>query len=169
MNSPNKLKAVAIAGAVMTLLSVTPLVSIINLFCCAGVIIGAAAGVYTYNRDVINLGRILEIKDGVMIGILGGIITAIIYTGFFLSIQLFSEGNMFTEMSSDLEKFGMPVSPEYYQVMDHFNDETRKYGFSPTLTGVTLLLNLIVYPLFGGLGGLLTANLLRKKQQTPQI
>ncbi len=168
MNSPNKLKAVIVAAGVMTFLSVTPLVSMINMLCCAGVILGAAAGVYTYNKEVVNYGGMLEIKDGVMIGILGGIITAIIYTGFFLAIQLFSEGNMFTEMSADLEKFGFPISPEYYSVMDHFNDETREYGFSPTLTGITLLLNLIIYPLFGAIGGLLTSNLLRKKH-TPQV
>lgn len=168
MNSPNKLKAVIVAAGVMTFLSVTPLVSMINMLCCAGVILGAAAGVYTYNKEVVNFGRVLEIKDGVMIGILGGIITAIIYTGFFLAIQLFSEGNMFTDMSADLEKFGFPISPEYYSVMDHFNDETREYGFSPTLTGITLLLNLIIYPLFGAIGGLLTSNLLRKKH-TPQV
>jgi hypothetical protein len=169
MNSPNKIKAVVIAAGVMTFLSVTPLVSMINMLCCAGVLLGAAAGVYVYNKDVQNFGKTLELKDGAMIGILSGIITAIIYTGFFLAIQLFSEGNMFTEMSSDLEKFGFPVSPEYYQVMDHFNDETREYGFSPTLTGVTLFLNLVIYPLFGAIGGLLTANILRKKNQAPQL
>ena len=166
MNSgPNKLKAVMIAAFVMTFLSVTPLVSIINLACCAGVILGAASGVYFYNRDLLAVNKIIEYKDGVMIGILGGIITAIVYTGFFLAMQMFYEGNMFTEITGDFEKYGFPVSPQYHEVMEYFSSETSEYGFSPSLTGITLLLNLIIYPLFGAIGGLLTVSIFKRKQK----
>ena len=163
--NPNKLKAVLIAAGLMTFVSITPIVNLINVACCAGVILGAFVGTYVYYKDLSRVGAIINYKDGVMIGILAGIITAIIYTGVILVYQLFSSGNMFTDMANDFEKLGFPLSPEFYKVIDHFSDETNKYGFSPTMTVISLVLYLILYPLFGSLGGLLAVTIFKKKQQ----
>ena len=163
--NPNKLKAVLIAAGLMTFVSITPIVSLINAACCAGIILGAFVGTYIYYKDLSRVGMVINYKDGVMIGILAGIITAIIYTGVILLYQLFSSGNMFTEMANDFEKLGFPLSPEFYKVIDHFSDETNKYGFSPTMTVISLVLYLILYPLFGSLGGLLAVTIFKKKQQ----
>lgn len=167
MNSaPNKLKPVLIAAGLMTFISVTPIVSAINLLCCAGIVLGAFAGTYFYNKDLKKANLKIDYKDGVMIGILAGIISAIIYTGFVLLIQLYSEGNLFTEMANDFEKMGFQLSPEFYKVMDYFSDESNKHGFSPTLTVISLVLYLILFPLFGSLGGLLAVSIFKKKQQS---
>lgn len=165
-NSPNKLKPVLISAGLMTFISVMPFISAINLICCAGIIIGAFAGTFSYYRDLSKLNLKIEYKDGVMIGILSGIITAIIYTGFVLLIQLYSQGNLFTDMANDFEKLGFQLTPEFYKVIDYFSDETNKYGFSPTLTVVSLVLYLILFPLFGSLGGLISVSIFKKKQQS---
>jgi hypothetical protein len=168
-NSPNKLKPVLIAAGLMTFLSVTPIVSTINLLCCAGIVLGAFAGTFFYYKDLAKVNLQIVYKDGVMIGILAGIITAIIYSGFVLLIQLFSESNLFTDMSNDFEQLGFELSPEFYKVMDYFIDESNKYGFSPTLTVISLVLYLILFPLFGALGGLLAVSVFKKKQQSLSV
>lgn len=165
-NSPNKLKPVFISALIMTLLSVTPIVSLINLFCCAGVIIGGFVGAYVYNNDLRKSNGLIQYKDGVMIGILSGIITAIIYTGVLLLYQLYSDTNMFIEMSTELEKLGIQLSPEFYNGIDYFNDEVNQFGFSPTLTIVSLVIYIIIYPLFGAIGGLLAVSIFKKRQPT---
>ena len=168
-NSPNKLKAVFISALVMTLLSITPILSLINLFCCAGVIIGGFAGAYFYNNDLKKVNGFIEYKDGVMIGILSGIVTAVIYTGVLLLYQLYSETNLFIEMTTELEKLGVQLSPEFYKGMDYFNDEINQYGFSPTLTIVSLFIYMIIYPLFGAIGGLLAVSLFKRIQPTQTL
>jgi hypothetical protein len=165
-NNPNKLKPVLIAAGLMIIISITPFISAINVFCCAGIIIGALIGTFSYYKDLQKANLLIDYKDGVMIGILAGIITAIVYTGFVLIIQLYSEGNMFTDIANDFEKLGFQLSPEFYKAMDYFSGESNSYGFSPTLTIVSLALYLILFPLFGALGGLFGVSIFKKKQQS---
>jgi hypothetical protein len=132
-------------------------------------VLGAFVGTHSYYKDMVKSNLNIEYKDGVMIGVLAGIITAIVYSGFVLIIQLYSEGNLFSDMVNDVEKMGFQLSPEFYKVIDYFSKESENYGFSPTMTLISLVLYLILYPLFGSLGGLLAVSIFKKKQQSVQI
>jgi len=67
MNSPNRITPIIYGTAVMTLIAVFPVLNLINVFCCAGIILGGFAGVYTYWKQLQNTGLSLTTKDGGMI------------------------------------------------------------------------------------------------------
>ena len=78
MNHPNKLTPVIISSVIIVILSVFPILNFINLICCAGVILGGVAGTFYYANVLKANGERVQFKDGVMIGLLSGFISAII-------------------------------------------------------------------------------------------
>lgn len=163
MQPVNKIQPIIFGAGVMTLLSVFPVLSLINLFCCAGIILGGFVGVYTYWKQLQNTGQLLTSKDGGMIGILCGILSAVFVTGIGLLVSLFSESNPMLEIMKTFDELGYQLPPEASHYIDRFNNEFNEHGFSPTITIFSFISNLILYPLFGTLGAILGVNILNKK------
>ena len=163
MNSPNKITPIIYGTIVMTLVAVIPLLNLINVFCCAGIIFGGFIGVYTYWKQLHNTGMILTSKDGGMIGILCGILSAVFVTGFGLLISLFSNSNPMLDVMKAVDEMGVQVPPEMTQYLEKFSNEFSEYGFSPTITIFSFICNLILYPLFGSLGAILGVSFLNKR------
>jgi hypothetical protein len=151
---------------VMTLLAVVPILNFINLFCCAGIILGGLTGTYFYNREIADTNLQLQNKDGVIIGILSGIITAIIATGVSVLFSMFTQQNPITETMVLFE--GMDLPPEFHEQLNKLSNEYNQYGYSPTMTIISFVMYLILYPLFGALGGMIGVAILKKKNVTPQ-
>ena len=166
--TPNKITPIIAGTAVMTLTGIIPIINIVNLLCCAGIIAGGYAGVYTYWKQMSNAGLVITSKDGGMIGILCGILSAIFVTGFGLLISLFSEVNPMEEVLKSFDELGFALPPEMSQYTEKFSNEFSEYGFSPTITLVTFITNMIIYPLFGSIGAIIGVTVLNKKT-TPKI
>lgn len=158
MNHPNRIVPVIYGSITMTMLAVLPLVSLINLFCCAGIMIGGAVGVYTYWRQLHDTGIPLTAKDGGMIGILCGILSAVFVTGIGLLVSLFSESNPMLEVLKAIDELGISIPPEMNSYIEKFSNEYSEHGFSPSITLISFVSNLIIYPLFGAAGALLAVN-----------
>ena len=170
MNTPNKLTPVIISAAIMVALSTIPVLNLINTFCCMGIILGGFIGVNYYARQVISNNLILSQKDSLLIGVLSGIIAAIINTGATLAISLFSKTNPMAEMMDMMSQVGKDVPPAAMEILDKLSQEFTKYGYSPTLTIITLVMNIILYPLFGMLGSFIAYQIYKKKNlQNPNI
>lgn len=163
MNSPNRITPIIYGTAVMTLIAVFPVLNLINVFCCAGIILGGYAGVYTYWKQLQNTGQALTTKDGGMIGILCGILSAVFVTGFGLLLSLFSETNPMLEIMKTFDDIGFQMPPEMSQYLDKFSNEYNEHGFSPTITLFSFISNIILYPLFGSIGAILGVFYLNKK------
>lgn len=163
MNSPNRITPIIYGTAVMTLIAVFPVLNLINVFCCAGIILGGYAGVYTYWKQLQNTGQALTTKDGGMIGILCGILSAVFVTGFGLLLSLFSETNPMLEIMKTFDDIGFQMPPEMSQYLDKFSNEYNEHGFSPTITLFSFISNIILYPLFGSIGAILGVSYLNKK------
>ncbi|MDZ4712253.1 MAG: hypothetical protein SGI89_07985 [bacterium] len=163
MNPPNKITPVIAGTAVMTLLAIIPVLSLINIFCCAGIIAGGFVGVYTYWKQLQASGKILTSKDGGMIGILCGILSAVFVTGFGVLISLYSDSNPILEIMKGFDEMGFQVPPEITKYIDKFSNEFTEHGFSPTITIFSFISNLILYPLFGSIGAILGVSILNKK------
>lgn len=163
MNSPNRITPIIYGTAVMTLIAVFPVLNLINVFCCAGIILGGYAGVYTYWKQLQNTGQALTTKDGGMIGILCGILSAVFVTGFGLLLSLFSETNPMLEIMSTFDDIGFQMPPEMSQYLDKFSNEYNEHGFSPTITLFSFISNIVLYPLFGSIGAILGVSYLNKK------
>jgi len=163
MTTPNKILPIVIGTITMTIISTIPIINLLNVFCCAGIIVGGFAGVYTYWKQLQNTGVILTAKDGGMIGILCGILSAIFVTGFGVLISLFSDINPMIDVMKAFDNMGLEMPPEVIQYLEKFSDEFNQHGFSPTITIFSFIFNLIIYPLFGSIGALLGVSLLNKK------
>ncbi len=163
MDAPNKITPIIYGTTVMTLIAIVPVLSLVNIFCCAGIIAGGFVGVYTYWRQLAGTGMMLTTKDGGMIGILCGILSAVFVTGIGLLISLFSDSNPMLEIMTAFEDIGFEMPPEMLQYMEKFTNEFNEHGFSPTITIFSFISNIIIYPLFGSLGALLGVSYLNKK------
>ena len=163
MNSPNRITPIIYGTAVMTLIAVFTVLNLINVFCCAGIILGGYAGVYVYWKQLQNTGLTLTTKDGGMIGILCGILSAVFVTGFGLLLSLFSDTNPMIEIMKTFDEIGFQMPPEMSQYLDKFSEEYSEHGFSPTITIFSFISNMILYPLFGSIGAILGVSFLNKK------
>ncbi|MEO6696100.1 MAG: hypothetical protein ABIY50_12165 [Ignavibacteria bacterium] len=163
MNTPNKILPIIIGTMVMTMISAIPILNLINVFCCAGIIAGGFAGVYSYWKQLQNSGVLLTSKDGGMIGILCGILSAIFVTGFGVLISLFSDINPMLDLMKGFDEMGIQMPDQMIQYMDKFSEEFNQHGFSPSITIFSFIFNLILYPAFGSIGALLGVSLLNKK------
>lgn len=165
--TPNKILPIVVGTMVMTVIAVIPLINLINVFCCAGILIGGFAGVFTYWKQLQDTGMILTAKDGGMIGILCGILSAIFVTGFGVLISLFSDVNPMMDVMTAFDEMGVQIPPEMVQYLEKFSEEFSEHGFSPTITIFSFVFNLILYPLFGSIGALFGVSILNKKNHPP--
>lgn len=168
MKSSNyKLNAVLMCALVITTISILPLINVINL-CCGGMIIGGFLSVnYFYKKS--NLQNTdVNVKDVSMIALLGGILSAVVVSGIMLLTMLFSGENQIEIMKTELSKYLGNIPPDLQSTLDNFSGEFNKYGFSPTLSIISLLINLIIYPVFAFVGGLISYGInIRKKNFNP--
>lgn len=148
---------------IMTSISVLPFINFINLFFCSGIMLGGLAGAFIYNKQIENSQTNLTTKDGVIIGILCGILSGILVSAFNFAFMLMSKQNPVDETLSFLKDVSLP--PEVMVQMNKFSDEFNKYGFSPTISVVSLFSNLVIYPLFGMIGAVLGVTIINKKKQ----
>jgi hypothetical protein len=162
-NHPNRMIPIVYGTFVMTMISVLPLINFINLFFCSGIILGGIAGVFVYNKQLTGTDIKLTTKDGVMIGILCGILSGILVSSISFLFMIMSKHNPVDETMKLLNDFSMP--PEVAMQMNKFSDEFNKYGFSPTISIVSLFSNLIIYPLFGMIGAMLGVSIIKKRNK----
>ncbi len=163
--SINRLKPVLIGFLVMTLISIAPILNFINLFFCAGVMLGGVAGVLSFKKQFQNPGTAVVYKDAVMIGVLSGFMSAVFVSGFNIITMMYSDANPIVESAKFLEDFIKDLPPEANNQLNSLADEFNKYGYSPTLAVFTFISNIIIYPLFGAIGSLITATILNNKNK----
>ena len=160
---PNKLQPVLYGALIMTAVSVLPVISVVNLFCCAGILLGGFSGIYFLNRQISGSEYKISNTDAVMTGALSGVLSAVLVSGIGLLLMLFSKNNPFIEMNKLFQEFNLSFPPEVEKQMNSLSDEVSKYGFSPTFVIFDFVKNLVMYPLFGILGAFLGKSVFTKK------
>jgi len=162
-NHPNRLIPVVYGAFVMTMIAVLPVINFINLFFCAGIFIGGMAGVYSYNKQIAGTGISLTSKDGVRTGILIWLLAGILVSLINFLFMIMSKQNPVDEALKLMNNMALP--PEVMNQMNKFSDEFNKFGFSPTISIITLFSNLVIYPLFGMLGAILAVSIINKRKK----
>jgi len=163
--SPNKLKAILLGTLLISFISTMPFLNIINIFFCGGVIFGGYIATMNYNKQCVALGVEVTSKDSVMIGILSGFLSAIIVSAVTLLVTMYSGVNPATETQEILNSVFKEVPPEVQTEMNKISEDYSKYGFSRLVAVFTLITNLITFPVFAGLGGILSLSILRKRNK----
>ena len=150
------LDAPIIGGAVMAVLSLTPIISLFNLFCCMWLIGG---GVISYMYASKKEDYIPRPTDGLLYGVLAGIFGWII--NLVLGFLMFSiKVNKFNLIKEKLSKIGGPEADKIIQIISNFG----VFGFFFVIN----LIFIIFYLVFPTIGGAIAQSLTKKKSKKPE-
>jgi hypothetical protein len=153
-----------LSSVIMIIIAVVPVLNFVNLGCCAGIVAGGVAGAIYYNNQLKKVGETIQYKDGAAIGILSGFLSAIIVVVFTTLLSMVINQNPIPEIYRVFDHQGYTLPPNAEQFLKRISDEYSKNGFSITLTLITLAMDIILYPLFGAVGGLLTVSVVGKRK-----
>lgn len=153
---PDRLKPALIAGAFIGLISSIPVISLINCFCCAGVILGGVLAVNLYRKDLQD--SVLTSTDGVLLGWMAGASGALFST--VLTSML--TGGVKHQISKILE-YSAEMPPELEEALLRL----QQMGSDLFFTILMLVVSLIIYSIFGIIGGLIGVSVQKKKRITP--
>lgn len=168
MHHPNKLAPVLVSSIVIIIISLFPFLNFINLACCAGVILGGGAGTFYYISQLKKVGEVIQYKDAAAIGILSGILSALVVVIFTTLITMAMHQNPIPEIYKIFDANKIQIPPEAEQFMQKISAEYNKNGFSITLTLITLGCDIITYPLFSTIGALLAVTIFGKRKDAVQ-
>lgn len=153
MNQGSMLKPALIGGVLLGILSAIPVISALNCFCCAWVIGGGVLASYLYVNSspvAVSLGK------GVVLGLLTGVIGAIVDIVFTIPLQfLLSRAGMnpLQQVAEMLEQ--MPnMPPETKNALRSIFSHSAGAGLVLLIAGgfITLLLYSIMAMLGGAIG-----------------
>jgi hypothetical protein len=146
---PGKLMPALYGGVIMGVISGIPILSIVNCFCCAGIMLGGFMAVFFYKKELNASSPPLTNGDGLALGALAGlagaVVTVILSAAFHLLFGMALGGGM-----QRLEDMGIGdrIPPETMRMVQGMLR-------GPGLIGITFVFHLVVDPLFGLLGGLI--------------
>jgi hypothetical protein len=140
MNNRAMLISGLVGALVMVVLSNVPLLNLINCLLCAGIWLGGMAAVWFYRRQT---GMTVTTGQGALLGVVAGVIGAV---GSSIISAVFGADAFEAAMEAD------PTG--------------QVAGMLGGLVGggISFLINIIVYPLFGAIGGLILAALTQPKK-----
>jgi len=161
--TPDKKIPALYGGIVIGLVSSIPFLSVINCFCCAGILLGGFLAVMFYAKNFTPDTTPFTAGDCISVGILAGIIGAVVET--FLSLGFVAMfGNVTVEFLIDfLRNSNIQIPEEAMTKLEEALQESMSF--------VTILTNfffaLLINAIFGLLGGLIGYSVYKPKQ--PQV
>jgi hypothetical protein len=146
-------RPVLISGLIAGLLSSIPVVNFLNVICCLWILVGGVIAVYMLSSSA---GRKIEYGEGALIGLLSGLVAAVIYTVFKSILNIIGFNPEILMMQRLAHRFTQFEQFKNFAVMPHF-------GAAFVL--LTLLTSLLFYGAFGALGGVIGTALYGKKKE----
>ncbi|HRE41382.1 MAG TPA: hypothetical protein PLG90_08595 [Ignavibacteria bacterium] len=175
MKSPNRLTPVVFGTMTIVILSVFPVINLLQLICCMNAVLGGVVAAKVFEKELKKVNQKFEYKDGIIMGILTGVLSAVIVTAASQSIFLFSSENPIIEMTAMFEQMNMQITPEMNEIINRLSNEYSDHGFSPTLAIAELVSRLISHSLFAVIGAVIYISIINKKKgnelptTTPQV
>ncbi|MCU0453199.1 MAG: hypothetical protein MUE68_06040 [Bacteroidetes bacterium] len=168
-DKPSKQRPVLLAGLVIAGLSGLPGISIINCCCCAGIIFGGAFGSYLHRQDYLPDHPPMESSDALIVGLLAGLVGAFGAT-LLSTLVAFAIGpiesefvmNFMRKVIDQLVENGSLPSSTADDIMQQMEDSMQD-AVSPGAILVGFFFNIIIFPIFGMLGGLVGFGLFKPK------
>lgn len=148
---PRKLLPALYGGLIMGAISGLPVISIVNCFCCAGILLGGFLSVMFYKNDLTASMPPLNSSDCLQLGALAGLFGAVFGTILHV-FTLLAIGDVSGGIVLDILR-NMNLPPEVLdQIEERMGASGQVAGFS---TAISFATSLVIDPLFGLLGGLL--------------
>jgi hypothetical protein len=175
---PNKWRPAIIAGLAIGTVSGLPVISFVNCCCCAGILGGGVFAYYLYRQEYHEGMPPLESSDGLILGIMAGVIGAFVQTLLHGLIMVLFAGaqeelmrNILDKVIDRLESSGSFPSDAVEQMREQIEQSLKQQR---TMWGIlsNLFTSLVIYPIFAMLGGLLGYGIFKPKKpsatSTPQ-
>jgi len=167
---PSKLRSAILGGLMIGAISGIPGLNLLNCCCCAGILLGGALSVYLYRQEFTDEMPPLESSDALILGIIAGIIGALVTTALSAMITLLlgpveteMMRNFMEKLTQKLEDHGSVPPGTMENMRDQFEQAIKEGG---TVGGIlrSLVYALILYPIFSMLGGLIGFGIFGKKK-----
>jgi len=167
---PNKWRPAIIAGLAIGAVSGLPVISFINCCCCAGILGGGVFAYYLYRQEHQEGMPPLESSDGLILGIMAGVIGAFVQTLLHGLIMVLFAGaqeelirNILDKVIDRLESSGSFPSDAVEQMREQIEQSLKQQR---TMWGIlsNLFTSLVIYPIFAMLGGLLGYGIFKPKK-----
>jgi type II secretory pathway component PulF len=100
--------------------------------------------------------------------VLSGFLAAIIVVVFTTLLSMAMKQNPIPDVYKVFDQQGYTLPPEAEKFLKQISDEYSRNGFSITLTLVTLVMDIIIYPIMGAIGGMLAVIVVGKKKDAAQ-
>ena len=153
---PSRLQPAFWGGLFIGVLSALPVVNAGNCCCCLWVVAGGVLAVYLHQQ---NLPIAIDAQEGALVGLMAGAIGGVI--GGVLSIPLqMMTGPMQQQFMERILSGNPDIPPEMREMVERVSADT-----SFRLLG--LLFNVVVYTVFGLLGGLLGVAIFKRNPPPP--
>ena len=159
MNEERMLKPALIGGVLLGILSSLPLVNLFNCVCCAWVIGGGILAAYLYVKDSpvpVTLGR------GVALGLLTGLIGAIVNGLFWIPLFLLGSrtGRGLSQIRQALEQ--LPNMPP--EALDRLRALSERGGINVFFFAILFVFILVTYSIVAMLGGAIGVAVFEKRK-----
>ncbi len=149
---PDKVIPAVYGGILMALLSATPFLSLINCFCCAGIILGGIAAVFFYKHAFTPDTPPYTSTDCVLVGALSGVVGAVLGT-LLSAIFLLAFGDVMKEFLREVLLNGnLDIPSESRDQLERLFVEER---LTPLILVVKFFSSLGIDVIFGLVGGLI--------------
>ncbi len=155
---PSKFLPALYGGIIIGLISGIPILSLLNCLCCAGVMFGGLMSVFFYKKDLPPQ-LPLTSNDSLILGVLSGLIGAVVST--IVSAGLYA-------VVGDYAREAVQNALEGSGVLNQMPPESREQMAEALRSGGAvsffhLVISLIIYPIFGLIGGLIGYSIFKPK------
>jgi small basic protein len=166
MKKPEKFLPALYGGLITAVISAVPFLNFINCLCCAGLLLGGFLAVFFYKSNFTPDTPPYTSGDCMSVGALAGVFGAIAAT-LLTAASLMMFGNIIGKFVLEfIEGMNLDIPEEAMDAIRRGLEE----GFGGGMIVVDFFINLIIYPLFGMLGGLIGYGVFKPKPpavQTP--
>lgn len=155
----SKLQPAVLAGLFIGVLSALPVISAGNCLCCLWVVCGGMLAAYLLQQ---NQALPIEAADAALTGVLAGIIGAVVASLLAIPIQMLM-GPLSADFFRRIADQASDAPPE----LRHMLEQLGHGGLGVAAVLVGLFFNLVLFSVFGVLGGLLGHAVFRKSSPPP--
>ncbi len=154
---PAKTQSIFLGALVIGLLG-TSYLGLINLACCAGVIIGAMVGIWHYtNENALTIST----GQGAVMGALAGVIGAVIAFALNYLLSTIGVGGLEELQQSFFERF---YSEEQLEAMREMQESSSSGMFKM----IGFFIGIVINSIFGAVGGAIGAAVFKKGGREPE-
>jgi hypothetical protein len=144
-------------GLFIGVLSALPLINAGNCCCCLWVLVGGALAAYLRQQ---NNPYQIDAAEGAIVGLMAGVIGGVVYSLLSIPLQMMT-GPMQQEWMNQILSSNPDVPPEMRELVERL---TASSG----LQLIGMILSVVVYSIFGLLGGLIGVAIFKKNLPPPQ-